>query len=65
MISLVLMILLISSTIKELTHTISNRVSVEFEYGEVGNQRTLFPNQRIITVVGIVGISRRRASSIS
>lgn len=67
MISLSLITRLISAKRSELTHT-ANSLSYSREGKEKGGKdgyRTLFSNQGVIAVVGIVRITSRRAAAVS
>jgi hypothetical protein len=64
MISLVLMMRLISSIRSELTHTVEKAISRILDEKMANYQRTLFPDEGIISVVGIVCISRRCTPAI-
>ena len=63
MISLVLMIRLISSIKRELTHTVKSlsvEVNILFRVA-----LTLFANQRVISIIGVVCIACRSTSAIT
>lgn len=62
MISLDLMTLRISSITKELTHT--GKVSKGTPLARPMAQRTLFPDEAVVPVVGVVGVSRDSAAAI-
>lgn len=67
-ISLLLMMRLISSITKELTHTsFMGTVSVDWSHfgAKASEARTLFPNQAVISVIGIVCITRNRTATIA
>lgn len=62
-ISLALIMRLISSTITELTHTMEPLETIASKF--LPRMLTFFANQAIISVVGVVCISRDRASTIA
>jgi hypothetical protein len=66
-ISLLLIMRLISAISVSLTHTTPNQLSAWLLHLLVakGRLRTFFPNERIISIVGVVCISRRCASAVS
>lgn len=65
MISLVLIMRLISSTMSELTHTMCEEWSAKVDRRGFVYKRTLFANEGIVPVIGVVCISGRCASSIA
>lgn len=67
-ISLSFTILLISSTTRELTNTIIDHAcqsAVVLSLGDETAGRTLFPNQAVVSVVGVVGIAGGSAAAVA
>ena len=67
-ISLSFTILLISSTTRELTNTTIDHAcqsAVVLSLGDETAGRTLFPNQAVVSVVGVVGIAGGSAAAVA
>jgi hypothetical protein len=58
---------LISAIIKSLTHTIRQAMSAHgaYKWAVRDLMRTFFANERVIPIIGVVCISRRRASTVA
>ena len=65
MISDSFMMRLISLTIRLLTHTAGCRSTLARATGDRGEAYTLFADQRVVAVVGVVGIARHGTATIA